>query len=276
MNATIKSPTSVKTASPQAKKSSLSRHGFTLIELLVVIAIIAILAAMLLPALSKAKQKAHGVSCMNNTRQLSLGWIMYAGDNDDRTPGVYDNGGDPGSLNLWSTNWCGGLVNTVQLSTNTLPLTAGQIYPYVKSVKSYRCPADSSMTGGELRVRSYSMSQTFGLGTHLPAPAYKTYRKLGNIRNSSETWVLIDEAAEWINDAAFGVKMTVPGSYIGNIVDAPSGRHGSAGGMTFADGHSIVRKWKSPLTYSRHDTGIHDDAFIADMVWLSSVTSVLE
>jgi len=264
----------MKTASPQTKVFSLFRHGFTLIELLVVIAIIAILAAMLLPALNKAKQKAQGVSCMNNTKQLSLGWIMYAGDNDDRTPGVYDNGSDPGSLTLWSTNWCGGLMSVAQLITNTLPLASGQIYPYVKNVKSYHCPTDNSGIGGELRVRSYSASQTFGAGGHLPNTQYKIYNKLSSIQSPSETWVLIDEAENFINDAAFGVKMTKPGSYLGNIVDAPSGRHGSAAGMTFADGHSIVRKWRSPLTSKSHDTSIHDDAFIADMVWLSSVTSV--
>src|SRR6476660_9575937 len=89
---------SKKTASYQPNASSPFRQGFTLIELLVVIAIIAILAAMLLPVLSRAKQKAHGVACMNNTKQLALGWILYAGDNDDRTPGVYDNGMDPGNL----------------------------------------------------------------------------------------------------------------------------------------------------------------------------------
>ncbi len=237
---------------------------------------------MLLPALSRAKQKAQGISCMNNTKQLSLGWIMYTGDNDDRTPAVYDNGSDPGTLTLWSTNWCGGLMSVAQLSTNTLPLTAGQIYPYAKSVSPYHCPADYSTqkdtpggTGTDLRVRSYSMSQTFGQGENLPNTQYKTYRKASSIKSTSETWVLIDEDKVSINDAAFGVKMTKPGSYGGNIVDTPSGRHAGATGMTFADGHSIIHKWMSPLTYKTHDIpGLHDDAFVADMVWLSSVSSV--
>jgi prepilin-type processing-associated H-X9-DG protein len=212
---------------------------------------------------------------MNNTKQLTLGWIMYAGDYNDRTPGVYDNGMNPGDLTLWSTNWCGGLMSVAQLITNTLPLTAGQIYPYVKNVKSYHCPTDNTGIGDDLRVRSYSMSQTFGSGSHLPVAQYKIYAKLDSIRSSSETWVLIDESADWINDAAFGVMMTRPGSYLGNIVDTPSGRHGGACGMSFADGHSIVHKWMSPTTYksTSHDTAIHEDAFIADMVWLSSVTS---
>ncbi len=218
---------------------------------------------------------------MNDTKQLSLGWIMYTGDNDDRTPAVYDNGSDPGSLTLWSTNWCGGLMSVAQLSTNTLPLTAGQIYPYVRTVSPYHCPADYSTmkdvggTGTDLRVRSYSMSQTFGQGENLPNTQYKTYRKASSIKSTSETWVLIDEDKVSINDAAFGVKMTKPGSYGGNITDTPSGRHAGATGMTFADGHSIIHKWMSPLTYKTHDTqGLHDDAFVADMVWLSSVSSV--
>lgn len=244
---------------------------------------------MLLPALSKAKQRAQAASCMNSTKQLTLGWIMYAGDNNDRTANLYANGGDPGTVTVASTNWCGGNMSSPQNSTNTQPLIVGQIYPYIKNVSVYHCATDNSVQGfpgnivsSALRVRSYSMSQTFGAGSWLPYPRYKIYNKMGSIVKPSDTWVFIDENERSINDAAFGIVMT---SQTGikitqvSIVDYPSGRHAGATGMSFADGHSIIHKWQSSVTYTPpspiNTSSSSDPGCISDMVWFSSVTTVM-
>lgn len=259
-----------------------------MIELLVVIAIIAILAAMLLPALARAKMKAQGVACLNNTKQLGLAWIMYAGDNQDRTPGLLDDGSTVYTSVQWSSNWCGGLMNNNASCVDTTPLIDGELYQYTKSVALYRCAADNTtqsfvFAGGSStnRVRSYSMSETFGKGEWLTSPTYKTYTKVNQIADTPDTWVFIDEAPNSINDAAFGVQMNPPGTSFGYEIDTPSARHGGATGMTFADGHSAIHKWFSPITTKDAGTpgnGAHqsgnDPAFVSDMVWLSSVSSV--
>src|SRR6266545_3314837 len=134
------------------------RRGFTLIELLVVIAIIAILAALLLPTLAKAKTKAHGIQCLNHLRQMGLAWIMYADDNTDRIPPNNVNATD--YARTWVRGWMD-YATSVPDNTNILYLMASHLWPYHKSLGIWRCPADKSMSrhGGRLlpRVRSIAM-----------------------------------------------------------------------------------------------------------------------
>ena len=138
---------------PPSLCNSRRRHGFTLIELLVVIAIIAILAAMLLPALSKSKVKAQGTYCMNNTRQLTLGWLMFPDDNENK---LMSNPGWVGGSMLWTAN--ADNTNTSILVDTTQSLMA----TYVKSAKVYKCPGDTFDAVNGERVRSYSMNGALG------------------------------------------------------------------------------------------------------------------
>jgi prepilin-type N-terminal cleavage/methylation domain-containing protein len=240
--------------------------AFTLIELLVVITIIAILAALLLPALSRAKMKGQSIACINNLHQLSLGCTIYANDNNGELVSCWPIGF--GSYPVNPCSWCPGSACFTDPSvpgfnygpdpqfncTNVYAVQQGAIWRYIKTAGVYRCPADNGMMGGLPVVRSYSMNSWMngrsfgdpgGGGTTFTTPdqdgalTYTFYRKESQISQPSKIWYLIDEDASSINDAMFMVDMGKEN----HIPDMPSTRHGAVYELNFADGHTESVNW---------------------------------
>ena len=231
--------------------------GFTLIELLVVIAIIAILAAMLLPALAKAKTKAQGISCMSNLKQLQLGWVLYSGDNNE---GIVRTGGlgelvatlpnaaalPGGALSQWVL---GSMDSAANGAVNTDLIKAGLMFPYASNLKVYKCPADIKAFNGVPTSRSMSMNCWMNpinswnnIKGYGGATALRIFKKQSDINAPSPAlcWVTIDENPDSINDGWFVCDPNNTAQW----PDVPATYHNKAGGISFADGHAEIKKWR--------------------------------
>jgi prepilin-type N-terminal cleavage/methylation domain-containing protein len=287
-------PTSGKERSRSAftPGSSAAGSGFTLIELLVVIAIIAILAGMLLPALSQAKAKAQGIICLSNNKQMCFAWRLYAEENNDKLPGA--RGWEPAPTVIqpdWTAeNWLSLISPSDESNWNADKYNKQSVlWPYCgASLGIWKCPGDRS-TGinskGQTvpRIRSFSMNCWVG-GTGWSEPwrpekssGWLVYLKESDMSDPgpSRTWVLVDEREDSINDGYFIVDMagypSVPNRT--KIVDFPGSYHNRTASFSFGDGHGELKRWTDTRTSPRLVRGQNlrqniDSPNNPDVVWM--------
>jgi prepilin-type N-terminal cleavage/methylation domain-containing protein/prepilin-type processing-associated H-X9-DG protein len=232
---------------PQAAKT----FGFTLIELLVVIAIIGILAALLLPVLSRTKQRAYTITCLNDAKQLNTAWILYSVDNSEGLP--------PNPPWSPAGSWVCGFEDMSSGNTdntNATLMLQGVIGKYAKNANIYHCPADNSAIAGlGPRVRSFAMNAFVGSEPFTP-DTYKVIMKMTDFRSPADTYTILDEHPDSINDGWFLPVLSPEDK--DDWQDLPGSFHNRAGNIAFADGHSETHLWEDgstlkPITWQYRD-----------------------
>ena len=241
----------------QRPLASAFARGFTLVELLVVIAIIAMLAALLLPALTRARDRAQNIGCLNNLRQLQLCFHLYVADFDDHLPPnnfVYDMATLKPFPGNEGPSWC---TNVAPYDADPAGIKVGLLFPYNTSPGIYRCPADMSTietyAGVRLptpRIRSYNMSQSVNGISYAgqisqDIPHYSTLAEIIK-PGPAGLLVFLDVHEDEIIDTQFGIPVETDWWSEGDWWDLPANRHNQGCNLSFADGHVEHWRWQVP------------------------------
>jgi prepilin-type N-terminal cleavage/methylation domain-containing protein len=263
--------------------NSKRKNGFTLIELLVVIAIIAILAAMLLPALAKAKIAAQKTFCMNNLKQIQLAWVMYSGENNDQIVPVSNYGdsgvNDPAIASGGAEAQCFPGNVTVLQCTNVLYARLSLLHPYLKSDVIFKCPADPKklVNNSTPTTRSYSVNgwmnptKTTLSQSYLHSSAiYSAFKKQTDILRTSDIYIMLEESPGTINDDWFVENPDAPTEW----TDMPASYHNKSSFLLFADGHAQNRKWTDYQVVKQAGNFVTADPSSSDLTWLLSATII--